>query len=99
MTRKTFAGTAGALLAVLTFAVAGFVSGHHSLSLQLYLNQVDNNPQKFHLWSVGSSCSYTFICDPRASDVWLFRSGDGTMLVLRSPPDGRLLLTNHPGRQ
>jgi hypothetical protein len=97
MTSKRFAGTAVALLAVFALAVACFVSIHQSPYAESFLSQVDNNPQKFHLWSTGSSFSYTFTCDPRAVDVWLFRSGGGMMFVLNPPPDWRPPLTNRPG--
>jgi hypothetical protein len=95
MRRKAFAGAAAALLAVFMLAPTCFVGRHHSQSNQPLMSQMDNNPQKFHLWSTGSSFSYTFTCDPRAADTWLFKSGGGTMFVLRSPADSGLPLTNH----
>jgi len=55
----------------------------------------DDNPQKFHLWTTGSNFFYTFTCDPHASDVWMFRTADGTMLVLPAPP-GNLPLSTNP---
>ncbi len=99
MTRKTFVGAAAALLAVFVLAVACLVSTNRDQSTQAFMRQVDNNPQKFYLWSTGSSFSYTFTCDPRAADAWLFKSGGGTMFVLRPPPDWRPPLTNHLDRQ
>jgi len=54
----------------------------------------DNNPQKFHLWTTGSNFSYTFTCDPHASDIWMFRTAGGTMLVLPGGPDTLPVSTN-----
>jgi len=54
----------------------------------------DNNPQKFHLWTTGSNFSYTFTCDPHASDIWMFRTAEGTMLVLPRGPDAPPVPTN-----
>ena len=46
----------------------------------------DNNPQKFRLSRQGRVVSSTFNCDPRASDVWLFRSADGLMTGTQAAP-------------
>jgi hypothetical protein len=54
----------------------------------------DNNPQKFHLWTTGSNFSYTFTCDPHASDIWMFRTAGGTRLLLPTQPDNLPLSTN-----
>jgi hypothetical protein len=98
MKRRTFVGAAAALLAAFLFAVVCFVSTSSSLSTPPGVAQAGNNPQEFYLWSTDSSFSYTFICDPRAADLWLLRSCGGTMFVLR-PPAGSslLLLTNRFG--
>jgi hypothetical protein len=57
------------------FAIASFTA-----SRRMPIEPLNNNPQKFCLWSTGTSFSYSFTCDPRASDEWLFRSGGGLML-------------------
>jgi hypothetical protein len=93
MENKTFVSAAAMLLAVFVFAVARFLSTRDGQPA-LPRIQVDNNPQKFYLWSTGSSFAYTFTCDPRAVDVWLFRSAGGTMFVLRPQPEWRRSSTN-----
>ena len=50
----------------------------------------NNNPQDFYLWSTDSSFAYAFRYDPRAADVWLFKSGGDTRFILRD-------LSNSPG--
>jgi hypothetical protein len=42
-----------------------------------------NNPQDFHLWSTGATYTYTFRYDPRAADVWSFKSGGDARFFLR----------------
>ncbi|HTY86548.1 MAG TPA: hypothetical protein VMB80_03710 [Candidatus Acidoferrum sp.] len=54
----------------------------------------DNNPQKFHLWTTGSNFSYTFTCDPHASDIWMFRTAGGNLLVSPRGPDALQVSTN-----
>src|SRR5580765_2957431 len=89
MKRNTclYAGCIIATLSVLTAVL--FSSGGVVISSRLPESPENNNPQKFYLWATGSSFSYTFTCDPRAADGWLFRSGGGTMFVFQ-PPTGTL---------
>jgi hypothetical protein len=49
-----------------------------------------NNPQDFYLWSTSNSFDYTFRYDPRAADIWAFKSGGHARFVLHDatkPPD------------
>jgi len=38
-----------------------------------------NNPRRFHLWGSGASYRYTFTYDPREMDIWMLRSGGGSV--------------------
>jgi hypothetical protein len=62
----------------------------HSAFTKRSAAAVDDNPQHFHLWATSNSIAFTFNCDPRAADEWLFRSAGGKMV------DGQLELTNIP---
>src|SRR5260221_14033800 len=81
---------AGCIIATLSLLTAIMFSSREVFRSRRHPeSHENNNPQKFYLWSTGSSFSYTFTCDPRAADGWLFRSGGGTMFVFQ-PPTGML---------
>lgn len=54
------------------------------LSTGMSASRFNNNPQQFHLWSTSNSFSYTFNCDPRMSDEWLFKTAGGTTFGVMS---------------
>ena len=81
------------VMAVLTAFL--FSSGGVFRSSRIPESHEHNNPQKFYLCSTGSSFSYTFTCDPRAADLWLFRSGGGTMFTFQPPTSGLQSPTNN----
>ncbi len=83
---------AGCIIATVSLSAAILSSCRAgSRSNQLYET---NNPQKFYLSATGSSFSYTFTCDPRAADGWLFRSAGGTMFIFQPPGGAVQAMTN-----
>ena len=72
-------------LAAAMFLSVGFVR-----IVRAPTNSGNDNPQDFYLWSTGSSFAYTFRYDPRAADVWSFKSGGHTRFIVRD-------LSNLPG--
>jgi hypothetical protein len=77
---------AGALL--VSLAIFGTVFALFRYSARLpdeVASRVNNNPQKFRLWTTGMSFSYMINLDPRAADLWLFQSGGGRTLDLTPP--------------
>jgi len=77
---------AGQVLATLLVLAMVLLLGIIARSPDLTTDAEYNNPQKFHLWTTGPHFSYSFTCDPHASDVWMFRTAEGTMLVLPARP-------------
>ncbi len=73
--------------ALLVVATALFLARLSVRSSAALMGLEDNNPQKFHLWTSGSSFSCTFTCDPHAADIWMFRTAGGTMLILPPWPE------------
>lgn len=43
--------------------------------------RVNNNPDKFYLWTNSKTIHHAFEYDPHAADVWLFESGGGKLSV------------------
>ncbi len=81
----------GCFVLVLLSAITGVVGvWQHPKSARASLDRVDDNPQKFYLSLTSTSISYSFNCDPRAADEWLFRTGGGLMAGTNSS----LQLTN-----
>ncbi len=87
MKHDRFAQAGYVVAAILICAGAWAVFNGLLQSIPVPARREDNNPQHFYLSSTGSAYSYTFTCDPRATDGWLFASGGGTMFVLHLPPD------------
>lgn len=83
-----------AFAALFLIIVTLFLIGVPVRQPRMLTDLADNNPQKFHLWSTGSNFSCTFTCDPHASDVWMFRTAEGTMLVLPARSDQFPISTN-----
>jgi hypothetical protein len=77
--RKCFLAAFGALVAIF-LAVASF---HFDISGDVQKREINNNPDKFHLWATNSSYVYTFTYDPLAADQWRFETGG-------------FIVTNHP---
>jgi hypothetical protein len=42
--------------------------------------KVNENPDKFYLWTTNKSVRHDFVYDPHAADVWLFESGGGNLV-------------------
>jgi hypothetical protein len=72
---------------LLVLAAVWFLTRTSVRSPTTLMDLEDNNPQKFHLWTTGSTFSCAFTCDPHATDIWMFRTAGGTMLVLPPRPD------------
>ena len=72
--------SAKCFLFLLFWAVAALAIMNLAAPRRMRVEPPNNNPQKFYLWSTGASVSHSFTYDPHAADVWLFRSGGGTML-------------------
>jgi len=68
------------LMVLLCSAVCAIVLACVYLSSHLPARKLNHNPQKFYLLSTGTSFTYSFTCDPHASDAWLFGSGGGNMI-------------------
>jgi hypothetical protein len=45
-----------------------------------------DNPQQFHLWTTGSTFSYSFTYDPRKTDHWRFRTDGGMKILTANEP-------------
>lgn len=57
-----------------------FAGLHHFQSAKIHEpRKVDDNPDKFFLWTTNTSFHYIFTYDPHAADVWLFESGGGRL--------------------
>ena len=61
----------GLLVAVFCVVVPGYLK----LTGNVRMEEPDDNPDKFHLWTTNSSYGCSFIYDPHAADAWLFRTG------------------------
>jgi hypothetical protein len=94
MKRDRFAQAGKIIAAILVCAGAWAIFGGLVQSIPATVGPEDNNPQKFYLQPTRFGCVYRFTCDPRAADVWLFRTGGGTMFVLQSQPDAFRFATN-----
>jgi hypothetical protein len=69
----------GIFLSLLIAFTGVVVVRRRPVSARLSQDQVDDNSQKFYLWRTGTSISYSFNCEPRAADEWLFRTGGGLL--------------------
>jgi hypothetical protein len=72
----------GWLFLIPLLAAAGFIIfPSYPASTKKSAVPANGNPQQFHLWATSNSISFTFNCDPRATDEWLFRTGGGMMIA------------------
>jgi len=78
--QKCFLEASGVLVTIL-LVVATF---HFNISSGVQNGEINNNPDKFHLWATNSAYVYTFTYDPLAADQWLFRTGGSTNTNLHS---------------
>ena len=66
------------LLPAVLLLVTGLIllpPGSSKLPDRSRMDEVNNNPDKFHLVATNSAYDYSFIYDPLAADEWLFHTG------------------------
>ena len=72
----------GLLIGGILFAV----SGRFRPATVFEGRKVNDNPDKFFLWTTNKSFHYIFTYDPHAADVWLFESGGGNLSESNTRP-------------